>query len=75
MANFSVLFSDTEKERFEQAYKKLKEAGCIKTKKDFLVKAAYYVLISDIDKVCSFWGQSPFLLEKKLQEKEKGGAR
>jgi len=68
MANFSVLFSDIEKERFEQAYQKLKKAGCVKTKKDVVVKAAYYILTNDVNKICGFWGQSPFLLEKKLQK-------
>ena len=73
MANFSVDFDKKEKERFEEAFKRLKEAGCIKSKKELLMKAAYYVLLNDTDKVCSFWGQSFFTLEKKLQEK--GGTR
>ena len=60
-----------DKLRLDQAFKRLKDKGCVRSRREMVVKLAYFVLLGDIERLCEVVGQSEFELERRV---ESGGS-
>ena len=78
MSYLSIKLTQEEQKRFDEAYNKFNThtkglQGCVRSKKEFILKMTYYFLLNNESKMCKFLGQSFYNLEKKLQETNKKG--
>ena len=58
--------------RLDEAFERLKDMACVKSRRELFLKTAYFILLfDDLDKLCEIFGQSVFTLERKLEKEER----
>ncbi len=62
-----ILYEPRDKLRLDQAFKRLKDRGCVRSRREMVVKLAYFVLLGDIEGLCEVVGQSEFVLEREVE--------
>ncbi len=62
-----ILYEPRDKLRLDQAFKRLKDKGCVRSRREMVVKLAYFVLLGDIEGLCEVVGQSEFALEREVE--------
>lgn len=66
---YSMNFQPQERKRLDEAFEKLSDMGCVKSRRELFLKTGYFILLfEDTDKLCEIFGQSLFTLEKKLEK-------